>query len=154
MAGPQHIFRAIMGTSSGLSGADICLVSRTYNHTSVVVKGVGTADSRITLNSNGDVTITGSPTAPAADEWHCDNIDAALGALWDVRVTLTAGTSPTVNSGLNTWLALSANRVWGNRRLNVAGTTTSTLTFEFRETGGPGTVLATRTGMVVSATLF
>lgn len=148
---------AAAGVAAGLDPGDIGMVSHSFPAVGVLVKGIGTAAASFTLATNGDLTSaftgTGSPI-PAintTNEW-LENSAASSNSDWEARATLTSGTTPTTNAGLNTWLALTSARTWGNTRTNSAGTTTSTLTIDFGEVG-TSTSLVTVTNMVISAQL-
>ena len=52
---------------------------------------------------------------------------------WEIRATVTSGVTP--SGTVNTWLALTSDRTWELIQ-SVVGTSTSTLTFEFRRVGG------------------
>ena len=145
----------------GVSAADIGYTARTYTATGLLNDpkiGGNDADVDLTFGSNGDLTVAfvgiSNSGTPDSNDWHVDNILAGLGDDWEIRATLTSGTTPTNNAGLGTWLRLNSNRTWGNFRSQFsAGTTTSTLTFDFREFGGPGTILVTVTGTVIRAVI-
>ncbi len=149
---------------AGLGGepdrsAEIEYVSHTFEGAKTDGKGENIATGSVQLSSNGDVaelTDIGSPApALAGGEWHRDESSAGLGDDWEVRATLTSGTTPTSNAGLATWLRLDSNRVWGNARIDDThgvGTTTSTLTFEWRLFGG-STIQKTVTGTIIRAVI-
>lgn len=66
------------------------------------------------------------------------------GSGYEVRATLTGGTTPTTNAGLGTWLNLGTSRTWSNFN-NTAGTTiSSTLLIELG-IAGTSTALASGT---------
>lgn len=144
---------------SGQSGDDIGLVAHSIQGTGVLVKGLGDAEGGLNLASSGNANslIVGvESTIPAINttlEWLEDAAPTVPGD-WECRFLLTSGTTPNAgNTGLNTWVRLNSSRNISNTRSNSAGTTTSTLTVEFREFGGSGSILATVTGMVISAVL-
>jgi len=130
-------------------GAAIKLVAHTFAGISF---SPANATGQFTLASNGDLTeiTTGLSPTPAVGtlEWHQDNT-ATTGADYEVRATLTAGTTPTNNAGLASFLSLGTSRTWGNVT-TAEETLTSTLTLEFRLAGG-SVVIKTVTGMVISA---
>lgn len=148
---------SIMSAASVALGADrsdeIRMVTRSYQ-ASEAAKGGPPCGLTLTLNRDGDLLATGDAGdsvsgTPNADEWHRDNTGATLGDDWDVRATLTAGTTPTTGTMSPTWQRLNANRAWYNSATGGA-TKTSTITFDFR-LNGETTVLATVTGVVISA---
>jgi hypothetical protein len=76
------------------------------------------------------LTTSGHPTSVSDD--------------YEIRATLTSGNTPTTNAGLNTWLNLGTERVWGNSAFRTTlGITNygSAILFEIRPAGG-GAVLA------------
>ena len=98
------------------------------------------ATIQFTLQSDGDVNIvriagSGSSNSLDADEWHRDNPSAGLGDAWQVRATLTAGSTPSTGT-MDTWLSLDTNRTWTNSQ-SVVGSRLSRLTFDFRVGTGP-----------------
>lgn len=144
------------GTSSEEDRADeICLITHNITGTGVGGKSPVPGAAGILFQPNGDLLVTiedtGSPSpAVNTNEWHCDNPGSGLGNDWEIRATLTSGTTPTFNAGLGTWLRLNANKSWSNTRIASSGTTTSTLTFEFRLFGG-AIIQKTITGIVLKA---
>ena len=116
-----------------------------------------TAIISFSMLSNGLIsaafTGSGSPSpAFVAGEWHRDEPITGLGDDWDIRATVTAGLDPPDAGTVDTWLALSSNRTWGNTRTGAEGpgTDSSTITFDWRLTGTT-TILATVTGTVIAA---
>jgi len=144
-----------MPFEAGLSGADIDLDARTYLAQQVYVKGVAvTATVTYRLDTDGDLTVTLSPSGsgtPAATEWHVSNPSTGIGSDWDVRATVTSGS---LTSGSVAWQQISSNRSWTKSLTSFGGSSSVTLTFEFRENGGPGTVLSTTTGVVLTAQII
>ncbi len=141
--------------SGGVEAGDIGYTARTYTANGSSDPKIQTsADVDLTFGSNGDLTVAfagiSNSGTPDSNDWHIDNILAGLGNDWEIRATLTSGTTPTNNAGLGTWLALSSNRTWGNFRNHASGsgTTTSTLTFDFGAVG-TSTALVTVTGTVI-----
>ncbi len=107
--------------------------------------------SLISFVSDGsiiEITTDGSPSpAIGSDEWHVDQ-PSATGADWEIMATLTGGTTPTSNDGLDTWLRLDATRSWGN--ISAGPLLTSTLTFDFGLQGTSSSLVQV-TGVQLSA---
>ena len=144
--------------AGGGRGAEIELVTHSFAGSIIIdPKSPVSAIGRFTLQSDGNVaeaTQNGAPgPALVSGEWHRDEPAANLGDDWDVRATLTGGSTPDTNAGLGTWLRLDVSRTWGNTRTDAEGpgTDTSTLTLDFR-LNGETDILATVTGMVISGT--
>ena len=131
---------------------EIGMVSRTYSH-NYVSGTLAITSVTLTMNSNGDLVVTfpgglGTTSGtPNADEWHVDNTSAGLGNDWDVRATVTSGA---LTSGSTAWQQLNANRAWTVTQPAAEGTTTATLTFDFR-LNGTTPILVTVTGVVLTA---
>ncbi len=130
---------------------EIRLITRSYFGTS---EAPAAGSARLSFEDNGDIVVTVGDvdqTSPAvnADEWHRDNSVSGLGDDWELRATLTSGTTPIINAGLDTWLRINTSRVWANN-IAVEGLITSTLTFEFR-LYQTTTILKTITGSDVVA---
>lgn len=140
---------------------EIEYIAHTLASTKVDGKGTNIAQSQIGFRTDGDmneVTNDGSPSpAIGSGEWHRDEQTADLGDDWDIRATLTAGTNPTSGTQ-DSWINLGTiTRLWQNIRnddVDGVGITTSTLTYDWRLAGGPGTILKTVTGTILSAEIL
>lgn len=157
--GPQSMRSISLLLAEALDPADIGLIAHSLSAISNF-KGINTATAEFEIGSinnlstffTGDASTTISPAVNNSLEWLVDAGSSVPGD-WEVRATLTSGTTPTNNAGLNTWLDLSSTRRWGNTRAGVVGTTTSTLTLDFGAVG-TSTSLVTVTGMVIAATII
>ncbi len=151
-----HIIGVLM--RDGPRGDEIRMVAHNFSGTDIFDPKTNpnpAAHGSFTLVSNGDLTeittVTGSPSpAVGSLEWHRDNISAGLGDDWEVRATLTAGTTPTINTGIGTFLRIDSSRQWGNTKVDTVGTITSTLTLDYRLFGDT-IIQKTITGVVVAA---
>lgn len=76
--------------------------------------GQGSGSSSIIFQSDGHIDATGThqPTTLTEDDWYLPNTTGIGSSYW-IRTTLTSGDAPNIDSGLNTWLALSTARSWG-----------------------------------------
>jgi len=140
-----------------MSGALGALVARgrsiqlppngTYNANTT---GGGTATFRFRFNSVGDVDTTsestsnGNATVDRKPAWagYYQDQPASVGSPYEIRLTVTSGTSPNEvgSDTTGSWLALSSNRQWGLTRTGT-GTTQGTYTIEIRAAAS-GTVMA------------
>lgn len=136
----------------GLDPADIGMVS--HNIQTVVVNP-GPALTSISFAVGGNLTAQGttsiSPAINTTLEWLKD-VAASVGADWDLRATLTAGSTPTTGT-MNTWLNLGTARSWTNLASGNDVIQTSTITFDFAPTGET-TPLVTVTGTILYSETF
>lgn len=103
----------------------------------------GTDNADIIFQNDGDMAFAGATPSPAfgADEWLTPK-GSGNGAAFEIRATLTAGSTPTTNAGLNVWLNLGTTRTWGNF-LSGLGSITSTLTYEIGKAGENTAIVTT-----------
>lgn len=155
--GDKHFYDGTAWIPLGVDRSDeIRFITHSFIGSSIFNSKVdAVATGAILFKSNGDVieftTDFGSPSpAVGSIEWHRDNISAGLGDDWEVKATLTSGSTPNINAGLGTWLRINVDRVWGNTRIAAVGTTTSTLTLDFG-LYGTSTALVTITGIITRA---
>lgn len=109
------------------------LIAANYSHMRITPD---TARASFTLGSDGRVTTEGSagPSSASSYAW----LDSGNGALYDVRATLSSGTTPT-GSAVGSWLQLSTSRSWVQTRTST-GERMCDLLIEIRPTGGGATV--------------
>jgi len=137
-------------------GANIKTVTRAYSASSIIIKGPASSTCTLTHAINGDLTIAGNDIGPVgtpnADEWHVRNPETGVGAKWDFKYTLTAGTTPNVGGLVaGTWYNLGTARDIGNAVSNSSPETiTSTVTLDYALAGST-TSLKTVTGISVAA---
>ena len=144
------------GNAGGETGANIKTVTRTYSDSAIIIKSA-TAECDLIHDINGDLfaTYVGSgSTQPNADEWHVRNPETGVGAKWDFKYTLTAGTTPNIGSLVaGTWYNLGTQRTIGNVCAgSTPNTITSTVTLDYA-LAGTTVSLKTVTGIVVSAAI-
>lgn len=159
----QQVFQHFMALLMGQGGepnrsAEIEYIAHTFEGVKTDGKGANIAQARVAFNTLGtctEITDVGSPSpALSSGEWHRDETGVGLGDDWEVRATVTAGTDPTAGT-IDTWLRLDTIRQWDNTRLDDVdgvGTTTSTLTFEWRLFGGT-VIQKTITGTIIRAVI-
>lgn len=123
------IFLAITGVGSSVS-----VSGETINSSSVT-----TATSAVRFNSDGTVDqgVNGVFTQiDAATDWVIPN--GAAPSNFEIRLTVSSGTAPNTggSSAVNTWLALTTNRLWELQRGSI-GTLQGTWLIEIRRGSGP-----------------
>lgn len=120
----------------------------------VHVPDLSTSDSRVastaiasfTLNTDGSCANSPS-TAPG--NWYSPTTTSIGDNYW-ARVTVTSGSlfSGTVDS----WLQLNTSRTWTRQNTGIDGTLSATITLEIASDSGGSTIVASRSGIVLSAT--
>lgn len=120
----------------------------------VHVPDLSTSDSRVastaiasfTLNTDGSCANSPS-TAPG--NWYSPTTTSIGDNYW-ARVTVTSGSlfSGTVDS----WLQLNTFRAWTRQNGGIDGTLSATITLEIASDSGGSTIVASRSGIVLSAT--
>lgn len=120
----------------------------------VSVPDLSTSDSQVaspaiasfTLNTNGSCANSPS-TAPG--NWYSPTTTSIGNNYW-ARVTVTSGllSSGTVNS----WLQLNTSRTWTLQNDGFDGTLSATIKLEIASDSGGSTIVASRSGIVLSAT--
>lgn len=155
MSASQQVLLA----NRGEHGGNIKTVTRAYSASSVIIKGSASSTCTLTHAINGDLTIAGNDIGPVgtpnADEWHVRNPETGVGAKWDFKYTLTAGTTPNIGSLVaGTWYNLGTARDIGNTVANSSPQTiTSTVTLDYA-LAGTTTSLKTVTGISVAAAVI
>lgn len=113
--------------------------------------GGGTTTWRLTFSTVGQITFTSSDSGGANTavntEWYIPNTTAIGSSYW-VRMTVTAGTSPSPGT-VGSWTQISTNQEWDWVRTTV-GTTTATLTLDLASDSGGATIVGTKTGIALS----
>lgn len=134
-------------------GSRIGLQPHEFTFFAVDVGGPQSPAGSMVLESGGTLsTSTASsetidPVINTAAEW----LRGTSGGDWEVRLTKTAGSDTNLGDALNTWLALSSNRSFGQSVTGGSGATrTGTFTAEFRRTGS-GTIIKTVTDIIITA---
>ena len=95
----------------------------TASHTAIAPAN---ASATYFVNTGG--TESSSPAA-ISNTW----LLSGAAADYEVRATLSSGTTPTGGSGLNVWLSLGTSRSWSNANADdFTSTVTSGLTIEVR----------------------
>lgn len=144
-----------IGKAGGETGDNIKTVTRTYADTNIIIKGPAAAQADITHGITGILVAAyfgfGGNT-PNSNEWHVRNPETGIGAKWDVKYTLTAGTTPNIGGLVaGTWYNLGTARTIGNSvSSDVPLTITSTVTLDYA-LAGTTVSLKTVTGIIVSA---
>lgn len=116
----------------------------------------GVEFTSLSVNQDGSVTsvksAAGSWTAgPLAGTWFNPSGGTPGNSFW-VRVTVTAG-GFTGGSASGAWLALSTDQSW-TLQANSSGTVSATATIEIAADAAGASIIATITGIVVSATFI
>lgn len=120
----------------------------------VHVPDLSTSDSRVastaiasfTLNTNG--VCTNSPsTAPG--NWYSPTTTSIGDSYW-ARVTVTSGSLSSGTTG--SWVQLNTFRDWTRNNAGIEGTLSATLTLEIATDSGGSNIVASRSGIVLSAT--
>jgi hypothetical protein len=135
----------ILAVLAGMGGISVIVaVSRSASSTA----GFG-GGTTATISFNADGTYS---TFEGATEFDHGNWVEPAGAAneWEIRATVTSGSTPTSGT-VGSFLALSTTREWQVAR-GTTGTSTSTLTFEWRRVGLT-TIEYTTTGNVLTATV-
>lgn len=120
----------------------------------VRVPDLSTSDSRVAstaiatfvLNTNG--VCTNSPsTAPG--NWYSPTTTSIGDSYW-ARVTVTSGSLSSGTTG--SWVQLNTFRDWTRNNAGIEGTLSATLTLEIATDSGGSNIVASRSGIVLSAT--
>lgn len=109
-------------------------------------KVLATAAASCTLNTDGTCTNTPS-TSPT--NWYTPTTGSIGTGYW-VRATATSGSLSSGTTG--SWLQLNSARTWVRDNAGTEGTLSATLTLEIATDSGGVNIVATRTGIVLSAT--
>lgn len=114
--------------------------------------GGGTTTWKLSLMTTGDMTFRSTDNAGGStlqdSAWYLANT-ANIGASYWVRMTVTAGTSPTGES-VATWVSLGGvTKEWDWIRTTV-GTTTATITLEIASDSAGSTVVGSKAGITLS----
>lgn len=105
------------------------------------------ASCSLQLNTDGTMSSTGN-FSTVGPNWYLPT-STGVGANYWVRMTVTAGSNPTVGT-VGSWLQLSSNRAWTWTR-TTTGVLSATVTVELATDSGGANIIATKTGIVVSA---
>lgn len=102
----------------------------------------------ITFGSNGALTSTGELSGePDALSWWTGNPDAAIGAAYELRITVTSGAFSSGTTG--SWVALSASPGYTKTQI-LPGNSTVVFTVEIRR-ASDSVVMLTKTGCSIQA---
>ena len=105
----------------------------------------GSSATKATINYSASVGGSGSVPSP----WYIPQ-SGAIDTIW-VRLTVTAGTSPTSGDAVGSWVSISgttANWVWTR---SSSGTTTATVKLELSTDSGGSTIVVTQSGIAITA---
>lgn len=105
-----------------------------------------TAQVRITLGTDGILTtalgVSGTTRAP---EWGGTNLGfSGLGDHYEARLTVSSGISPNSGASVDTWLALTSQRIWTIARSSL-GSSSGAWLVEIRDLAGVVRASATYT---------
>lgn len=104
-----------------------------------------------TFYADGTAAVEGNDaTIDSPPNWHTPSGGTPGNSYW-IRVSVTAGSNPNFsNPGVGSWLAMSSTRAWTWRQTTV-GSNTATVTIEISSDSGGSTVVASKTGIAISA---
>lgn len=133
----MHPLCAVMGKPSPVRVPDLSTSDS---------KVASTAIASFTLNTNGSCANSPS-TAPG--NWYSPTTTSIGDNYW-VRATVTSGS---LSSGtVDSWLQLNTFRAWTRQNGGIDGTLSATITLEIASDSGGSTIVASRSGIVLSAT--
>lgn len=109
------------------SGSSSIVTAQTV---AVSALSTSTATASVVFRANGSQATGENGSLSTIGNW----VNPAFAANeWEIRATLDSGVTPSVGT-LNTWEALTSDRIWSLSRLSV-GISECSLTFEFRRAG-------------------
>ena len=94
----------------------------------------GNSSIQLNFNSNGTASVTGTSLTTVNLTTWATPTSLAPGT-YEIRAALMSGATLDINSGLNTWLNLTANHSWGYIR--ASGSSTGVLRIEIKNATGP-----------------